>query len=188
VADELTLRQSRSFDPMLAAESHDGPSDRPAGELDDTRDRDELRQRYYGLLQELRVLLPGVQVLAAFLLTAPLANRFTELDETSRVVYGVSLVSALISVVCFVAPTAFHRVGARTSRAHRLTWAIQMARAGIAFMAVALECALFVISRMIFGDAVAILAVSGLGLVMLTVWVVLPAVGLRGRRGDDREP
>ncbi len=57
--------------------------DRPTGELDDEQDRDELRRRYYGLLQELRVLLPGVQILVAFLLTAPFASGFAQLDEPS---------------------------------------------------------------------------------------------------------
>ena len=45
--------------------------DPSANDLDDELDRDELRQRYYGLLQEVRVLLPGVQILVAFLLTIP---------------------------------------------------------------------------------------------------------------------
>ena len=46
-------------------------SERPPEALDDELDRGELRDRYYGLLQELRVVLPGVQVLVAFLLTIP---------------------------------------------------------------------------------------------------------------------
>jgi hypothetical protein len=164
----------------------DGGASLPASALDDERDREELRQRYYGLLQELRVLLPGVQVLAAFLLTAPLASRFTELDQTSRVVYGVSLMSALCSVVCFVAPTAFHRMGARTSRSQRLAWAIQMTRAGLVFMAVALESALFVICRLIFNDTIAVIMVAGLGITMIAVWLVVPAIGLRGHQPGDR--
>ncbi len=53
-----------------------GTQDAPVAELDDEADRDELRRRYYGLMQELRVLLPGVQILVAFLLTVPFATRF----------------------------------------------------------------------------------------------------------------
>ena len=52
-----------------------------AAELDDDRDRDELRSRYGMLLQELRVLLPGVQLLVAFLLTAPFAQGFERVDD-----------------------------------------------------------------------------------------------------------
>jgi cation transport ATPase len=178
VAEELTV-QLKNSEPRNTKNDAEPAASRSASELDDEEDREELRQRYYGLLQELRVLLPGVQVLAAFLLTAPLASRFTELDDTSRFLYGVSLVTALISVVCFVAPTAFHRVGPRTSRSRRLSWAIQMTRAGTVFMAIALECALYVIFRLIFSDAAALVAVISLGLLMIVVWVVLPTFGLR---------
>ncbi len=67
--DSENLQASDSSDPSSRGE------DRPASELDDRADREELRERYYGLLQELRVILPGVQVLVAFLLTVPFASR-----------------------------------------------------------------------------------------------------------------
>jgi hypothetical protein len=98
-------------------------SDADLDELDDERDRDELRRRYYGLLQELRVVLPGVQVLLAFLLTVPFARRFSELDDPGRGLFAVALVGAASSVVCFVAPTVLHRVGHRQARRERLEWA-----------------------------------------------------------------
>ncbi len=135
----------------------------PASQLDDDADREELRQRYYGLLQELRVLLPGVQVLAAFLLTAPFAQRFGDLDRTSEIVYGVSLVSAVASVIAFVTPTTLHRMGLRTSRVERLRYGIKATRVGIACMAVALECALFVVCRLIFSTAMAVVTVTAVG-------------------------
>src|SRR3954467_5828143 len=96
--------------------------DRPLSDLDDDADRVELRQRYYGLLQELRVVLPGVQVLMAFLLTAPFASGFDQLDGRGRDAYLVALVTSLVSIVCLLAPTMFHRVGERRARAARLIW------------------------------------------------------------------
>ena len=169
-------------DEVPATESFD-VMDRPASELDDDRDRDELRRRYYGLLQELRVLLPGVQVLVAFLLTAPFAQRFTELDSVGRDVFGVSLVAGVVAIVAFVTPTAFHRLGPRTSRSRRLEWAIRMTRAGILFMAVSLECALFVVCRLVFGPTTASVIVVTVGVLMLLAWIALPiSVG----RGHNR--
>jgi hypothetical protein len=161
------------------------PDDDPSAlELGDEPDREELRRRYYGLLQELRVLLPGVQVLVAFLLTAPFAQRFTELDELGRVMYGVSLVSGVISVIAFVTPTAFHRFGDRRSRAERLAWAIRMTRVGIVFMAIALESAIFVICRLIFDTTVALIVVGSLGMVTIAAWILLPlSVGRKRRSG-----
>lgn len=159
-------------------EDPDTWDDRPPGELDDEEDRQELRRRYYGLLQELRVLLPGVQVLVAFLLTAPFAQRFADLDDLETDVYAVALVSGVLAVVCFVAPTAFHRVGWRQSRARRLEWSIRMLRLGLVFMAVAFEAALFVVLGVLFDRAVSVAVTAAVGVAGLLAWVVLPIAGL----------
>ena len=111
------------------------PHDRSAKDLRDDVDRKEVRQRYYGLLQELRVLLPGVQVLLAFLFTVPFASHFDELDRVGRTAFAVSMCSAMAATVAFVAPIAFHRVAHRRSRSARLVWAIRMEATGLLFMA-----------------------------------------------------
>ncbi len=160
---------------------------RSARELDDDRDREELRQRYYGLLQELRVLLPGVQVLVAFLLTAPFAQRFSEVDALGRSIFGVSLVAGLVSVVAFVTPTAFHRLGARTSRSERLVWSVRMTRIGIGFMALSSVSALFVVCRLVYGTRTSVITVASVGTLMVLAWIVLPLSfgGSHHRRAAD---
>src|SRR5690606_37898838 len=141
--------------------------------LDDDRDKEELRQRYYGLMQELRVILPGVQVLVGFLLTVPFAQRFPELDGVGTTLFGVALLSAMLSVVAFVAPTALHRVGDRTARAHRLEVSIRLTRLGLALLALALVSSLVVVSRLVFsGPVTALLAVVA-GAAMAALWLVL---------------
>ena len=156
-------------------------------ELDDAPDREELRRRYYGLLQELRVLLPGVQVLVAFLLTVPFAQRFSELDDVGKDMYLTSLVAGVLAVVAFVTPTAFHRFGDRRSRSQRLAWAIRMTRVGIVFMAVALESALLVICRLVFDTTVAFVVVAAVGVVMVSAWILLPLAAGRGSHRDPRD-
>lgn len=136
--------------------------------------QEELRQRYYGLLQELRVVLPGVQVLVAFLLTTPFAARFVEVDETGRLLYGVSLWTGLMAVVCFVSPTIFHRVGGRTLRAERLLWGIRATRAGVLFLAAALLSASLVVTRFVYSGWVAGLFVSTIATGMLVAWAAIP--------------
>ena len=84
-------------------------SEVPAGKLDDQQDRAELRERYYGLLQELRVLLPGVQVLVAFMLAVPFAQRFSALDPAATAVFGSALVASVLSVVSLMTPISLHR-------------------------------------------------------------------------------
>src|SRR3954447_17641339 len=62
------------------------------------------------LLQEVRVVQTGVQVLFAFLLTAPLASRFPELTRFQRWDYFVTLLAAGFAAVLLIAPTAYHRI------------------------------------------------------------------------------
>src|SRR3954447_10779181 len=136
-------------------------ADQPAWALDDDADRDELRDRYYTLLQELRVVLPGVQVLAAFLLTVPFAQRFSGLDSTGKALFAVSLVSASVAVIAFLTPVVIHRFGHRTERAVRLEASIMATKVGFAVLLVALASSLEVVCWFLFDDVVAIALVAG---------------------------
>jgi len=152
--------------------------DGSAKDLDDVEDREELRQRYYGLLQELRVVLPGVQVLLAFLFTVPFAQRFTELDALERDLYGVSMVSALLAVICLLSPTVFHRLAERTARSIRLVWGVRMVMVGLVLVAISLTSALWCVSRFVFGNALAVAVTIPAVVAIIVLWVILPlAVG-----------
>jgi hypothetical protein len=148
--------------------------DAEADHLDDHEDREELRGRYYGLMQELRVILPGSQVLVAFLLTAPFAQRFSELDGTGKDLYGLALLSSMLSVVTFMAPAALHRVGDRTDRAARLRLSIALTRAGLACLGLGLASSLFVVTRFVFSDSTAVLLTGITVVAMLGLWLALP--------------
>jgi MFS family permease len=156
-------------------------ADKDTRELDDVKDREELRRRYYGLLQELRVILPGVQVLLAFLLTAPFAQRFEELDDVGRRSYGVALTSAMFSVVCLLGPTILHRLGERTARTDRLVWSIRLTVAGLVLLAVALVTAMWCIARFVFGTTTAWRLLVPVILTLIVLWIWLPLT-LRRRR------
>jgi membrane-bound acyltransferase YfiQ involved in biofilm formation len=81
----------------------------PASERDET-DAERLDRQLDQLLQELRVAMPGVQVLFAFLLAVPFQQRFTAVTDFQRDVYFVTLLAAAAASAFFIAPTAFHRV------------------------------------------------------------------------------
>jgi MFS family permease len=149
-------------------------AERDARELDDVADREELRKRYAMLLQELRVVLPGVQVLMAFLLTAPFAQRFADLDDTGRRAYLVALVSALASTICLLTPTVFHRVADRTARRVRLVWSVRLAVAGFILLAISLTAATWCITRLVFGATAATVVALCAVAAFVMVWVVLP--------------
>jgi hypothetical protein len=156
--------------------------DRPTSQLRNREDRVELRQRYYGLLQELRVVLPGVQVLVAFLLTVPFAARFDQLDRTGRAAFGLALVASVVATVCLLTPTAFHRVAPRTARTARLTWAIRTTVAGLVSLSVALASALFCISRFVFDTAAAMTITLSVVALVVVLWGLVP---LTHRRDAD---
>jgi hypothetical protein len=148
--------------------------DRPARQLDDLRDRVELRSRYYGLLQELRILLPGTQVLVAFLLTVPFNSRFAELDVSEHRLYAVALGTGAMAIVLFVTPTTLHRLGRRTARSARLRWSIGLTRVGLAFMGASLVTSLVVVVRLVFGGGAAVAVGLLTTTVLFLLWVVLP--------------
>ena len=162
--------------PDDAARPKDDLPDLPAALLDDVRDRDELRRRYYGLMQELRVLLPGVQILVAFLLTAPFAQRFTELDSTGRTMFAVALGAGCSAVILFVTPTALHRVGRRTARSSRLRWSINLMRTGLLAFAIALTSSLMVVARMVYTDTTSIVVGCVAAVGFAIAWLVFPIV------------
>ena len=153
-------------------------SEKSDRELDDVLDRDEIRARFDMLLQEVRVVLPGVQVLSAFLLTAPFSQRFESLDPAERWAYGIALTTSMLSVICLLGPTLAHRLGERTARSQRLSWSIRTLLAGLALLGVAVVSALWGVTRFTFGPKVALAVVIPVIAVILVVWVIAP-LGLR---------
>ncbi len=132
------------------------------------------RDRYRELLEELRTVQPGVQVLFAFLLTAPFSSRFEQLDDLGRAGYMTALVLAGLAVTTFLAPTSFHRVAPRDDRHHRIRVAVRLAVAGMMAVLLSMTAALFVVARFIFGTTEGLL-VAGVVLVAgALLWYLLP--------------
>src|SRR6476660_1649211 len=73
-------------------------------------DKERLDRELIELLNELRVALPGVQVLFAFLLGLPFTQRFEQITGATEVMYVVSLVSAAAASAFLIAPSAHHRL------------------------------------------------------------------------------
>src|SRR6185295_850982 len=110
-------------------------------------DEEERRDRQMlELLNELRIALPGVQLLFGFLLTVPFTQRFADVTSFQRNVYYVTLISAACSTICFIAPSAVHRLRFhQNDRAYVIESANKLAIAGLAFLALALVCAVLLI-------------------------------------------
>ena len=105
-----------------------------------------------GLLQELRIVLPGVQVLFAFLLTVPFAQRFTELTALQRSVFFATLLCTAVATALLIAPSAHHRLlWRRGAREHRLRTGNLLTILGLIFLVPAMVGVIFVIADLISG-------------------------------------
>jgi len=149
---------------------------------------DELKR----LLEELRVAVPGVQILLAFLLSVPFNQRFTELDHIGLVLYGWALGAAFAASVLLIAPTVYHRLHFRWEVKDRGTmlWVFnRLALAGMTCLAVGLTAGVTFIAHFVFGQAAAILVALLRSGSCAALWYGPPIVrrGLRGQRRDHVE-
>lgn len=127
------------------------------------------------LLNELRVALPGVQVLFAFLLTVPFTQQFPQITETQRNVYFSAFLAAAAATAFLIAPTAYHRIRFREGDKERmLKTANVLAIVGTVFLAVSIVCVVFLITDILFSGGIAAL-VTGLGAGLFAgLWYALP--------------
>jgi cation transport ATPase len=148
-------------------------ADRPSGREESEGER--LDRNLAELLQELRVALPGVQVLFAFLLAVPFQQGFQEITPFQEKVYFITLLFTAISAALLISPTSYHRMTFRRQQKKHLVFiANRLAIAGIAALALAMTGAVMLITDVLFGTA-ATLVFSGAVLAMFVVlWGLLP--------------
>ena len=144
--------------------------------LQDETPKERTDRELIELLNELRVVLPGITVLFAFLLAVPFAKGWTRVTEFQRNVFVVAFLSTAVSVAFLTAPSAYHRLRFRHGNKERMVRiGNRLAIAGIAVSAVSLEAV--VLSR---GAAIA--AAASLFVVVGLLWFGLPLLAaLRDR-------
>ena len=139
------------------------------------------------LLNELRIALPGVQVLFAFLLIVPFQQGFADVTDLERIVYFLGLAASAIASVIFIAPASYHRINHRRGVAEKermLLTSSRLAIVGTVFLAFGIACSLFVVADVLFGAGAAVaVAVATFGLIG-ALWFALPLLA-RERTGDD---
>jgi magnesium-transporting ATPase (P-type) len=142
---------------------------------DTDRGREESIREMNELLQELRVILPGVQVLFAFLLTVAFTRRFTELSSYQIDVYFTALMSTAFATVFFIAPTSQHRLLWRQHvRSQRLRVGNAFLILGSLFLAVAVSCVVFLVADFVYGHTMAAVATALVGGGLLVLWYLVP--------------
>jgi hypothetical protein len=147
----------------------------------DTTEKEKTDRQLIELLNELRVALPGAQVLLAFLLTAPFQARFRRTGGLERAVLFTGVLLTGAGVVLLMAPSVYHRVrwnsggkGDVVRMGHRLFLL------GTASLALGMFSAVFVVADFLFGLPAAVVGVVILLVLVSVTWYVLPL-----KRGRD---
>jgi uncharacterized protein DUF6328 len=153
-----------------------------SSEQETTEER--LNRELIELLNELRVALPGVQMLFGFLLAVPFTERFSSITTTQRHVYFAAFLSAAGATIFLIAPTAYHRLRFRQRDKEQLMrTATRLTIAGTAFLAAALSSAVYLVSDLLFHIAATAVAAAAAAGLLLWLWYGLPLVR---RARDDR--
>jgi hypothetical protein len=156
------------------AKDTDGASDDVDPGSDEPRS-ERLNRELIELLNELRVALPGVQVLFAFLLTVPFSDRFQTITSPQRALYFATLVGTTIATVLFMAPTSYHRIRFRQGDKERMLRDSNVfALVGIGSMAVSITLAITLIADLLFGVGAAFAVGAAALLLMAILWFAYP--------------
>jgi len=127
------------------------------------------------LLNELRVALPGVQVLFAFLLTLPFTQAFDKLNGAQRNVYFITFLCTALAVALLIAPSSYHRLRFRHHDKERmLQIANRLLIAGMAFVALAVTGVVYLITDLLFGVPWAALTTAAVAGWFAWFWYGLP--------------
>ncbi|HET7571569.1 MAG TPA: DUF6328 family protein [Gaiellaceae bacterium] len=159
-------------------DEHDDRGAQPGESPKERHDRELIE-----LLNELRVTLPGVQVLFAFLLAVPFANGWKNVSPFQRDVFVVAFLATGVASVLLMAPSAYHRLRWRVEDKGRIV-AIsnRLAVAGILVLAVALAAVVLLVTDFLLSRSAALAATAALGAVLAALWYGLPLLGwLRAR-------
>ncbi len=152
----------------------------------DGDDRDEDRE-LSELLSELRVVLPGVTVLFAFLLTVPFTARFGSLTGPQRGAYFVAFLTTATSIVFLVGEVAYHRLrGKPYDKVKMITTVTRQTVAAVALLGVALVAVVFLVSDVLYAGSVAIPLAAAIALLSLVAWFGIPLARRRRSLRQDR--
>jgi hypothetical protein len=132
----------------------------------DEDEAERLDRELIELLNELRVVMPGVQVLFGFLLTVPFQQRFETIDDFQRIVYFVTLLLVAASSAFLMGPSAFHRLTFREGqKPYLIRLGTRQTIVGMALLAVAINGVVLLLADLLFHTttvAIVVAAMAGL--------------------------
>lgn len=127
------------------------------------------------LLNELRVALPGVEVLFAFLLTLPFSAGWESISSTERNVYFTAVLTAASAIALLIAPSAHHRLRFRDEvKEHMLQTSSKLAIGGLVLLAASVGLVLHLLTTVVHGSGPAAIVAGMFGVAVALLWFVVP--------------
>jgi hypothetical protein len=171
--------------PRTGRESEPDPG-HPGEELDpDETPKQRLDRELIELLNEVRVALPGAQVLFAFLLVLPFQARFADLTDLQTDLYAGALMASAAAMALLIAPSSYHRINfRRPMKQGMIRWANGLLIGGMALMAIGVTLAVALVIDIALGDVAAVVLSSATAVWFAWFWFVIPLWRRRGTNGD----
>ena len=158
----------------------DRPSDESPGQADEDR-KERVDRELIELLNELRVALPGVQVLFAFLLILPFQQGFSEITDEERIVFTIALLLTALGAALLITPSMYHRLNFRRGNKEQMLFdSNKLMIAGMLCTALAIACGVYLVVDVVYGSAASGVAIVATLVLFGLLWLALPLV----RRGD----
>jgi hypothetical protein len=137
--------------------------------------KERVNRELIELLNEVRVALPGVQVLFAFLLTVPFASGWGKTTELQRNLYVCAVVTAAIAIVFMIAPSSYHRLLFRQPhKQHMLFTSNRLLIIGMVFLAISISLCVFMVVDYVISIRWALALTVGVALLIVVLWYVMP--------------
>jgi hypothetical protein len=156
--------------PRAGSRSSDEADENPHETRKERVDRELLE-----LLNELRVALPGVQILFAFLLIVPFQQTVRQATDFQRDIYFITLLAVCVATGLLIAPAAQHRVLFRQhDKEGLLHRSSRMAYAGLVVLAVAITTAVLLVTDVLFSRTQAWISAAAVAAVLAWWWIVVP--------------
>lgn len=150
------------------------PGGSPAGPAGESA-KERLDRELIELLNGLRVVLTGVQVLFAFLLTLPFTQRFQDLTSSQRDMFSIAFTATATASVLLIAPVAYHRIRFRKQdKEHMLLWANRFAIAGISLLTVAIGTIVLLVIDVLYSLPAAGAVAGAVVALIAWAWFALP--------------
>ncbi len=120
--------------------------------MTDEDNKERIDRELIELLNELRVALPGVQVLFAFLLVLPFQQGFGDISDADRGVYIAALIASALAAALLIAPSMYHRLNFRREVKEQMIFdSNKLMVVGVLLLAIGVACSIFLVVDVVYG-------------------------------------